>query len=57
LVPFIAILFILGYIIIWGFGMAYLISSANIEQPERSATKYQSQFKSIDFVGKEHIKW
>jgi len=57
LVPFIAILFILGYILIWGFGMAYLISSANIEQPERSATKYQSQFKSIDFVGKEHIKW
>lgn len=52
LVPFIACIFILGYIALWLYGFGYLLSCANITQPRDG-----SQLKSIDLIGKDYLKW
>lgn len=57
LVPFFSAIFIFSYIGVWILGAIYLISSANVTLPPREEEDYLSQFKGINFDGKEHLKW
>lgn len=57
IVPFISIILTFAYVGGWLVGAAYLASSAHVVQPARTDTDHVSQFKSINFEGKEHLKW
>jgi len=51
-VPLVACVFICGYVVLWFYAFAYLLSCANITQPTDG-----TQLKEIDFHGKEGLKW
>lgn len=57
IVPFISCIVTFAYVVGWLAGMAYLASSGNVVPPKRTDEDFLSQFKSINFDGKEHLKW
>jgi hypothetical protein len=52
IVPFFALISICGYIIGWLYGLGYLLSRANVNQPTGG-----NQIKFINLNGKDEIKW
>lgn len=54
LVPSIGTLIILTYVFGWGIGLCFLLSRGNITLPNEAD---DSQWKTINFDGKEELKW
>ena len=52
LVPSLGTFIILCYVFAWGIGLCFLLSRANITYEAGD-----SQLKTIDFEGKESLKW
>jgi choline transporter-like protein 2/4/5 len=57
IVPFISSIVIFSFIGVWIVGAIYMVSSANITLPPRSADDNLSQLKDINLDGKEYLKW